>query len=173
MRPQPTPSQPAKPLSIRWIGRRLGRSLLVLLSWCILNTLLLPDAVSAPWPVDQNSHIPSPTVAQAISMTLPSPIFKRWIHAREEDQGDVRVYHPIDYPFPPARGREGLEFRENGEFIRYSMGATDRSVGVPGQWSAQSRNVVEVQFPNQSASPYTLTILECDGQVLKVRQAQG
>ena len=80
------------------------------------------------------------------------------------------MYRPKDYPFPPARGREGLEFRENGGFISYQIGPTDGGLAVPGQWLIQETNVVEVQFPNQSASSYTLTILECDEQILKLRQ---
>lgn len=101
-------------------------------------------------------------------MTLPSSIFQRWTHSREEDEGDVLTYRPSDYPFPPARGREGLEFRQNGEFIRYEIGATDRSHGVAGRWSLESTNVVRVEFSSQSSQ--SLTILECDGQILKVRQ---
>lgn len=105
-------------------------------------------------------------------MTLPNTVFRRWIHSHEEDIGDILVYRPIDYPFPPARGREGLEFRENGEFIRYGIGPTDRSLAAPGQWSIQEPNVVQVSFPDQRASSYTLTILECNEQILKVRQAR-
>jgi hypothetical protein len=106
-------------------------------------------------------------------MTLPSQLFRRWTHSREEDQGDKLVYRPNDYPFPPARGRGGLEFRENGEFIRYQIGATDKSFAVSGQWKVKNTNVVEVQFPNQSTSSFTLKILECDEQILRVRQTVG
>jgi hypothetical protein len=148
--------------------KSLLRSLSLLIGLCILSIILpLPHATSAPLRVTYNASITPPTIIQVVSMTLPNSIFRRWTHSREEDQGDTIVYRPSDYPFPPARGREGLEFRQNGEFIRYQIGATDRSLADSGRWSVQNTNVVEVQLPNQS---YTLTILECNEQILKVRQ---
>lgn len=157
----------------RLMGKRLLGSLSYLVSLCILSiTLPFSRAVTASSQVEHNVSVTPPTIAQVISMTLPSQLFSRWIHSREEDQGDTLVYRPKDYPFPPARGREGLEFRENGEFIRYQIGPTDRGLAVPGRWSIQETNVVEVQFPNQSASSHTLTILKCDEQILKVRVVQ-
>jgi hypothetical protein len=138
---------------------------------CILSmTIPLSHAMLAPAQIGQNKSITSATIVQVIPMNLPSSIFQRWIHSREEDVGDILVYRPLDYPFPPARGREGLEFRENGEFILYQIGAADRNVGIPGKWSIKETNVVDIQFPNQAASSYTLTILECNEQILKVRQ---
>lgn len=106
-------------------------------------------------------------------MTLPDPIFRRWVHSREEDQGDMRVYRPITYAFPPSRmPRDGLEFRQNGEFIRYRPGPSDRSVATTGRWQIQGENRVNVQFLEASVSPYQLSIVECDGQILKVRETQ-
>jgi len=135
--------------------------------------LLLPYAAYACEPIENIANFTSYTINQVISMTLPSTIYRRWTHSREEDQGDIRVYRPSDYPFPPARGREGLEFREDGEFIRYQIAPTDGSLAVHGRWSVKDTNVVEVQFPNQSTLSYTLTILEYNQHVLKVRQTKG
>lgn len=112
-------------------------------------------------------YYPRLTRVHVHSMTLPNSIFQHWTHSREEDQSDIQVYRPSDYAFPPARGREGLEFRPNGEFILYQIGATDASHAVSGQWSLQDSNRVEVQLPDQS---YQLAILECDEQILKVRR---
>lgn len=141
---------------------------------CLVSlTLPLLHAMSAPAQIGHNSSITPATIVQVIPMNLPNSIFQRWIHSREEDVGDTIIYRPLDYPFPPARGREGLEFRENGEFISYQIGATDRNIGVPGKWSIKKTNVVEIQVPNQSSSSYTMTILECNEQILKVRQTAG
>jgi hypothetical protein len=138
---------------------------------CILSmTIPLPHAMLAPAQIGHNSSITPATIVQVIPMNLPNSIFRRWIHSHEEDVGDILVYRPLDYLFPPARGREGLEFRENGEFISYQIGATDRNIGVPGKWSIKETNLVEIQFPNQASSSYTLTILECNEQILKIRQ---
>mgnify|MGYP000287417660 CR=1 FL=1 len=157
-----------------WMGKSCLRSLFSMIGLCILSDILLfPHVVYACEPIENIAHLTSFTITQVISMTLPSPIYRRWTHSREEDQGDILVYRLSDYPFPPARGREGLEFRKNGEFIRYQIGTTDRSLAVPGRWSVKDTNIVEVQFPNQSALSYTLTILECDEQILKIRQTAG
>lgn len=78
------------------------------------------------------------------------------------------VYRPYDYPLPPARGREGLEFRENGEFIRYQIAPTDRSAAVPGHWQIAGTNTVQIQFPDQPVSG--ITILECSQEILRFKQ---
>ena len=148
------------------MGYRRLQLLVWLAGFCLLSTMLVPPsgfAVQA-----QNSpSLSIPRFLQGASMTLPNPIFQHWTYSREEDQADIRTYRPKDYDFPPARGREGLEFRQNGVFIFYQIGATDASLAVSGRWSLQDSNVVEVQLPNQS---YQLVILECDDQILRVRR---
>ncbi len=42
---------------------------------------------------------------------LPPELFQHWMHSHEEDSGDVQVYRPADYDFPPARGRRGFELQ--------------------------------------------------------------
>lgn len=154
-----------------WISKSCLGTPFSMISLCILSgVLLFPQAVHACEPIESITNLNSHTINQVISMTLPSPIYRRWTHSHEEDQGDIRVYRPSDYPLPLARGREGLEFRENGEFIHYQIGPTDRTLAAPGQWTVKETNIVEIQFPNQSGSSYTLTIMECNEQILKVRQ---
>ena len=158
----------------RLMGKRLLRSLSCLVSLCILSiTLPFPRTVAASSQIGHDASINPTTIVQVVPMTLPSQILRRWTHSHEEDVGDILVYRPSDYPFPPARGREGLEFRENGELIHYQIGSTDRSLAVPGRWDVQETNVLKVHFSNQSASSHTLTILECNEQILKVRQTAG
>ncbi|NJK39216.1 MAG: hypothetical protein HC835_06610 [Oscillatoriales cyanobacterium RM2_1_1] len=159
----------------RLLERPSRRSLSFLGGLCLVMIMLIIELLfskAASVPV----QAPTVSKAQISAMTLlnpiPNSIFRRWIHSREEDQGNILVYRPIDYPFPPARGREGLEFRENGEFIRYQIGPTDRSLAVPGQWQIQEPDVVEVQFPSQSVPSYILTILECNQQILKVKKSE-
>lgn len=155
----------------RFTNKKLWRFLASLMGLCISSIVLSwPYAMPAPSRAEDKGSITPPANVQVAPMTLPSPIFRRWTHSREEDRGDILVYRPNDYSFPPARGREGLEFCENGEFLYYSIGPTDRSLAVPGRWSIQQTNVVEIQFTDRSIPSYTLTILECNEQILKVRQ---
>ena len=154
----------------RWVGNPLLRLLPFLVGLCFISIeLLYPRVALALLPIDNNTGLSLSTVFQVDSMTLPSSIFRRWTHSHEEDQANILVYRPQDYLFPPARGREGLEFRKNGEFIRYQIAPTDGSLAIPGQWSVQNTGLVEVKFPNQSTSSYAFTILECDEQILKIR----
>lgn len=99
---------------------------------------------------------------------LSHAIFKQWIHSREEDTEGVRVYRPSDYNFPPSRGREGFEIKENGEFIRYGIGPTDRRQKITGTWKVEENNKIRVTFEGQRQESYTIQILSCDEGVLKV-----
>jgi hypothetical protein len=64
----------------------------------------------------------------------PSPeLFRRWVHAREEDDGDLRVYRPAGSDLPPARGRRGIEFRPDGEMLVYAPGPDDKPTASPGR----------------------------------------
>jgi hypothetical protein len=64
----------------------------------------------------------------------PSPeLFRRWVHAREEDEGDLRVYRPAGSDLPPARGRRGIEFRPDGEMLVYAPGPGDKPTASPGR----------------------------------------
>ncbi|MBX2866282.1 MAG: hypothetical protein KTR27_22260 [Leptolyngbyaceae cyanobacterium MAG.088] len=136
----------------------------ILLLWFMINGTVGVAKIS---PLSTNSF--SPTVLQATSMTLPTPIFQQWLHSREEDAGGVRVYRPMDYPFPPARGREGLEFRQDGTFIVYQIAPTDGNRAVEGLWQLQDNNRVQIEFPQSPNQNHGLTILECSDQLLKVQ----
>jgi hypothetical protein len=63
----------------------------------------------------------------------PAELYRRWVHAREEDDGDLQVYRPVDYDLPPARGRRGIEFRPDGEVLLYGPGPADKPVASPGR----------------------------------------
>jgi hypothetical protein len=60
-------------------------------------------------------------------------LYRRWVHAREEDEGELKVYRPAGYDLPPARGRRGIEFRPDGELLVYGPGPADRPVASPGR----------------------------------------
>ena len=99
----------------------------------------------------------------------PPEMFKHWIHSREEDTGETRVYRPSNYKFPPSRGREGFELKENGEFIRYRIGPTDRPQKIVGTWKVEKGNHLRVTFEGQKRESYIMQFVSCDEQVLKVR----
>jgi len=100
---------------------------------------------------------------------LPAAIFKHWWHSHEEDRGDVRVYRPSDYAFPPARGRRGFEFREGGEFIYYGIAPADGSLRSVGRWHVEGTGRVRIDLEDEYTRSFTIDIVYCDDNILKVR----
>ena len=95
-------------------------------------------------------------------------IYKYWIHSHEEDTKDKKVYRPSTFEFPQSRGRDGFDIRENGEFILYIMGPTDRPEKIFGNFTIASNNLnVELVSIQKS---YTMTILSCDENLLVIQK---
>ncbi|WP_327000844.1 hypothetical protein OHA72_37730 [Dactylosporangium sp. NBC_01737] len=69
-------------------------------------------------------------------MSAPDDLARRWGHSFEEDHDDVRVYRPADHPFPPARGRDGLDLRPDGTYVDIGVGRGDAGSARPGTWRA-------------------------------------
>ncbi len=100
---------------------------------------------------------------------LPKEIFKHWIHSYEEDTEDVQVFRPSDYKFPRARGRYGFEIKEDGEFIQYRIGPTDRPEKVLGRWKAEGKDKISVSFDDKEMS-YTINVISCTSDVLRIKK---
>ncbi|WP_329332347.1 hypothetical protein OG866_05805 [Streptomyces sp. NBC_00663] len=88
----------------------------------------------------------------------PPELIGTWVHSYEEDSPGVTVYRPAGYPFPPARGRRGLEFAADGTFRERPLGRGDAAGCL-----LEERRLRESQ----------LEILYVDEQILKVRTPEG
>lgn len=102
---------------------------------------------------------------------LPGGLFQRWMHSFEEDNEGVTVYRPADYPFPPARGRGGMEFASDGRFIDRPVGRGDAQDTVVGRWELAGGGRLTVTVPGSGRPERELEIVHCDERVLKLRQA--
>jgi hypothetical protein len=114
------------------------------------------------------------TTATAPTTGLPPQLFRHWVHSREEDEGDVQVYRPPDFDFPPSFGRDGLEMRPDGAFIQDDVGPADGIVQVPGRWTLQAPDLVVARF--DGARPdYAFTVVGVDDHTLRItiRTAPG
>ncbi|MEU4212387.1 hypothetical protein AB0F13_20705 [Streptomyces sp. NPDC026206] len=100
-----------------------------------------------------------------------SSLFQSWVHSFEEDADGAAVYRPADYPFPPARGRRGLEFARDGTFIDHPIGRGDAPDTVPGHWQLAEGRLLTVSFPAAERPDRRWEILHCDEHVLKIRPA--
>lgn len=101
---------------------------------------------------------------------LPDEIFRKWVHSFEEDTNGITVYRPVEYDFPPARGRGGIEFKPEGVFIAWEIGPTDANRGINGHWEAESSGRVRVSLEEGTRSSTVLEILQCDSEILKVQK---
>lgn len=84
---------------------------------------------------------------------MPTPddrLFQRWGHSFEEDSEDVRVYRPADYTFPPARGRDGLEFRPDGSLVDWAIAPGDGSQPRAGSWHVDEDGHVHLTVADQA-----------------------
>ena len=76
----------------------------------------------------------------------PRELFRHWVHAREEDRPGVRVFRPGDRPLPPARGRDGIEFRPDGTARAYGPGPADKPVDrAPLTWTTEPDGTLVVR----------------------------
>ncbi|TGE22883.1 hypothetical protein [Hymenobacter metallicola] len=95
-----------------------------------------------------------------------------WLHAHEEDQGDVQVYRPNTYAFPPSRGRTGFQFDHNGLFTQYDIAPTDGLEGRKGTWKAEGSTILLISLDDKKDPDYKLEIVSLESGVLKVRRLE-
>ncbi len=104
------------------------------------------------------------------SAVVPQTLFKHWVHSREEDGGDVEVYRPKGFSFPPSFGRDGFEIRKNGEFIQDDIGPADGIVQVPGHWELRDVNEIAVSFDTAGREGYAFEIVAIDEAILRIKR---
>lgn len=97
---------------------------------------------------------------------------RTWLHAHEEDQGDVRIYRPNTYAFPPSRGRTGFSFDHNGLFTQLDIAPTDGLEGRKGKWTAENDHTLRISLDDKKDPDYKLEIVSVDKDVLKVRRIE-
>jgi len=75
----------------------------------------------------------------SVKNTIPykSDLYQHWIHSYEDDiiNQEHRTYRPATFPFPPARGREGFEIKENGVFVSYPIAPVDGNLTIKEKWT--------------------------------------
>ena len=97
---------------------------------------------------------------------------KTWLHSYEEDEGDVTVYRPNTFDFPPSRGRTGFTLEEGGVIKQYDIAPTDGLEEHLGNWSFEGKEEIQVRFEGNGkpAQSYTIKIVSLKDNVLKVKK---
>ncbi|MBI3818579.1 MAG: hypothetical protein HY286_07815 [Planctomycetes bacterium] len=101
-------------------------------------------------------------------MTNAQLLQKLWLHSREEDSGDSIIYRPESYKFPPARGREGMEFLAGGVYSEISPGPADRRARRPGTWTLTGDSILTIRVDGAADVIYQL--VEVSGERLVLRR---
>jgi hypothetical protein len=83
-----------------------------------------------------------------------------WIRSFEDDKDGTQAYRPETYEFPPARGREGWRFEEDGTLKKQAIGAADGYVSQRGKWA----------FYTQKDKPILEIILEIVQENIDTKQ---
>jgi hypothetical protein len=101
----------------------------------------------------------------------PEALLERtWLRSYEENEGDIEVYRPNTYAFPPSRGRTGFSFESSGLFTEIGIAPADGPAFYKGKWVALRNNLLLVDLDEQQKPSYKLEVILLDNDVLKVRQ---
>lgn len=102
----------------------------------------------------------------------PKALINKWGHSHEEDAEGLQVYRPHTYDFPLARGREGFEFKEDGNFIQYDIAPADGNIAIPGTWKQDpdKGNILLIELNNKPDASYRMEIIELSKDVLKFKK---
>jgi hypothetical protein len=100
-------------------------------------------------------------------------LFQHWRHSREEDSEQGLVYRPHHYKFPRSRGREGFEFKKDGQFTEYVIAPADGYMRIPGVWEHSDNNLV-ISFKNKKfpSKRWRIVFINKDKLVLKPEPSQ-
>ena len=155
----------------RWRLMMIGTLVLgfqaTVLGWITTSEVVLACTESSSVDISVRSDDSKGTVS--ITDQLPNELFQGWRHSFEDDTEDTTVYRPVDYDFPPARGRAGIEFLAYGGFIDWIVAPTDALQSVHGFWRIEDERI-HLSFENNISEPQIIEIVEYSADILKIRR---
>jgi len=104
---------------------------------------------------------------------VPQALLETWFHSFEEDQGNIEIYRPRGFSFPPAFGRNGFAIMRDGRFIQYDIGPADEIVEIPGAWTLESEDVLLVRLRRIGSTgqrTYRMQIVSVSPDMMKIRR---
>lgn len=101
---------------------------------------------------------------------MDNSIYQSWTHSFEEDSQNQKVYRPAGYSLPPARGREGIEFRQGGSLTYKAIGPADVPVKHEGTWTMTGKNTMLLRIPGHTRDSVRFQISSVDKDRLIVTQ---
>jgi hypothetical protein len=107
--------------------------------------------------------------AESSAGALKRCIVGHWTHAFEEDHDDLTVYWPATSRFPPARGRDGVEFRASGRLTYENIAPADGVEKTPGRWTLDGDRI-RIDLDPEGSATIDVQVISCDAAALVVRR---
>jgi hypothetical protein len=108
-----------------------------------------------------------PTRGGMDNVNSESNVLGHWVHSHEEDSGNLMVFRPSTYPFPPSRGRSEYRLDANGILQSVRPGPTDKRESCGGTWSLEDGVLV---LRPAGGQPLRLPIVSVDSERLVVKK---
>jgi hypothetical protein len=89
-----------------------------------------------------------------------------WVHSHEEDSGNLMVFRPATYAFPPSRGRYEYRLEPGGVMQVGRPGPTDKRESGGGTWSLEDGGTLVLR--PAGGQPLRYTIVSVDSERLVV-----
>lgn len=93
-----------------------------------------------------------------------------WLHSHEEDTESALVYRPMDYDFPPARGRRGYEFQADGSCNVIGISPRDGAARTSCAWKLRGGARPEIVITYSDGRAESVPVVSVDGERLLVRK---
>src|SRR5437773_10922028 len=84
------------------------------------------------------------------------PLARHWVHSHEEDRPEYQAFRPLDFSFPPSRGRRAFDIRADGTVTFYDIAAADGPGKVEGSWHAEGASDIVIRFKYPSRAGFKL-----------------
>ena len=85
-------------------------------------------------------------------------LHQAWVHSHEEDTATEMVFRPVNYAFPPSRGRTGYTFRADGTCVQFGPGPADRQISTAGTWSIDPDYTIRIVTAGPPQLLYVVTL---------------
>ncbi len=94
----------------------------------------------------------------------------KWMHSHEEDEGDIKVFRPSTYKFPPTRGRRGFLLQMDGNALTsYDIAPTDGTMERKGNWKELGNNTIAFEYPKEPNRNYNFEIVSYKKKKLTIK----
>ena len=97
-------------------------------------------------------------------------LHQRWMHSREEDTATETVFRPVDYNFPPSRGRTGFELKPDGELVEIGIAPTDAQQENEGRWKLEDDDQLSFYQGSEAEPSQTMQVASADKDKLVIKK---